>query len=92
MSDEIKFLTAVQVAARYGRPVSWIYTCKELKECAVKIGKFLHFRESDLLELENKRRHSRRGFDLEARRTVIRLKKEEETKNKRPFKLKMDIL
>ena len=92
MADETKFLTADQVAARYGRPISWIYTCKELKACAVKIGKYLHFRESDLLALEEKRRFSKRGFDLEARRNVIRQKKESEIKNKRPFKLKMDIL
>lgn len=88
-----KFLTALQVAERYGRPVNWIYTCKELQECKVKIGKYIFFRESDLLALEEKRSKSPRGFDLkQSKEIVIRQTEESKANTDARKRLKMDIL
>lgn len=45
-----KFLTAKQVADRYGQSLKWVYGCLTLPRR--KVGKYLVFREGELEEFE----------------------------------------
>jgi hypothetical protein len=74
MSDETKeptkWLSAQQVADRYGLTRNWVYHCKELMEIAKKFGKYLKFPLEGVLEYEQTRQHGRKhgpgatGYDL----------------------------
>lgn len=52
---EERTLSATQVAARYGLKPAWVYHCAELQAIAFKVGKYLRYRESDLLKFEKER-------------------------------------
>lgn len=49
---EVRYLTAKQVAARYGQRLSWVYGCRTLPRR--KVGKYLVFREDELEEFEKR--------------------------------------
>jgi predicted DNA-binding transcriptional regulator AlpA len=66
------FLTSQEVADRYGFSQHWVYRCKDLRKLAVKIGKRLLWRESDLLALEEYRSGpGHKGQNLQWRRELI---------------------
>lgn len=50
---EPRFLTAKQVAARYGRSLKWVYENRTIPRR--KIGKFVMFREDELDAWERRR-------------------------------------
>ncbi len=58
-----KYLSAHDVAERYGRPVTWVYSCKKIPRR--KVGKYLMFLESDLSLFEDYRKEINRGFYME---------------------------
>lgn len=103
MTDKPKFLTALQVAERYGLTVDWVYGCKELQQYKRKVGKYVMYAESDLEKFEDYREQWPRtpssgkkpgsqGYPIKQR--LMRLKQEStEAKKNKPkrFKLKFDI-
>lgn len=46
----VRFLTAREVAERYGQRLSWVYGCRSLPRR--KVGKYLIFREDELEDFE----------------------------------------
>src|SRR5262245_432521 len=44
--SEVRYLTAAQVAERYGLTLNWVYGCRSLPRR--KIGKYLRFRLDEL--------------------------------------------
>lgn len=70
--------------------VGWVYNDPYLQHIALRFGKFLRFRESDLEGFERSRSNNR-GFDIIMRRKLHEadLKKAEAERPK--FKLLMDI-
>ncbi len=74
MSREVKYLSAKQVAERYGLTVQWVWKCKALPRR--KVGKYLMFREDELERFELYRNHAPnvkgRGYSIPTIKTVIR--------------------
>ncbi len=60
MSDS-RYLSAKEVAERYGLSVNWVYGCRTLPRR--KVGKYLRFLESDLEQWEKKLPESIRTFN-----------------------------
>ncbi len=60
MSRDVRYLSAKDVAERYGRPLKWVYKCKDLPRR--KIGKYLTYREDELEKFEKRRNSASRGF------------------------------
>ncbi len=60
LKGESRYLTAVEVAERYGMTLGWVYRCKKLPHR--KVGKYLVFREDELEKFEQYRREEPRGF------------------------------
>lgn len=58
------FLSAAQVAARYGQKRKWVYGCKQLQDISIKIGKFLFYRLEDIEVFEARRTEPKHGFAL----------------------------
>ena len=48
--EKPRYLSAQEVAERYGLTVSWVYGCRTLPRR--KVGKYLRFREDELEEFE----------------------------------------
>ncbi len=65
---EERTLSARQVADRYGLTEQWVYHCLELQHIAFKVGKYLRYRESDLVKFEKaraaKQETERKGYRL----------------------------
>ncbi len=63
MSEE-RYLTAQQVADRYNLSLQWVYGCRSLPRR--KVGKYLRFLESDLIDWEKRQTGSGRvyGFHI----------------------------
>jgi len=59
-----KYLSAAQVAKRYGLTTNWVYGCRSLPRR--KVGKYLRFLESELEEWEKRQAPSSRvyGFHI----------------------------
>lgn len=83
------YLTIEEVAARYGRPVKWVYRCKGLNKYRRHAGKYLVFRLQDLIEFEEARsKTENRGFSVKVMRPHV----ERAVTGKPVNPLKMDIL
>lgn len=71
---EIKYLSAEDVALRYGRTVGWVQRCKMLPKR--KAGKFLVFREDELERFESYRNNhpniKGRGYHIPTKKSVMR--------------------
>ena len=59
------WLSAKQVARRYGMTVEWVYKCRDLRPYGTKFGKYLRFRLSDIHKFEEGRENARRGWTKE---------------------------
>lgn len=55
MSEKPRYLSAKQVAERYGVSPQWPYRCKDLQKYRRKIGQYVRFLESDLELFEKER-------------------------------------
>lgn len=67
-----KLYSVAEVATRYGLSRAWVYRCKDLQRIAFKVGKYLRWRESDLLAMEEYRQTQPRGHRLGPRKNLIR--------------------
>lgn len=90
MPDE-KLYSVKEVAKRYGLSVAWVYRCEDLRCIAFKVGKYLRWRESDLLAMEEYRRFTPSGFDLGARKNIIRQRTTNSQLEQARKNLKFDI-
>lgn len=90
MPDE-KLYSVKEVSQRYGLSVAWVYRCQDLRCIAFKVGKYLRWRESDLLAMEEYRRFTPSGFDLAARKEIIRRKANNRQQEEARKKLLFDI-
>lgn len=69
----VRYLTAEEVAERYGRSVGWVHRCKKLPRR--KIGKYLAFREDELEKFEKDRSNQGRGFFIRQDLKATKLQK-----------------
>lgn len=101
-STEDRYLTAKEVAKRYGLSVQWVYHCEALKPYRRYLGrKLIRFRESDLEKFEAYRaqwpretvsgkRSGARGKHIE-NQDVIRQTSSDERLEEARKRLKFDI-
>lgn len=87
----VRFLTPKQVAERYGLTVKWVYGCHALQAIAIRCGKYLRYRESDLVEKFETTRSSRRGYQIIMRRIGLEAERRKAEAKRPKFKLKFDI-
>ncbi len=60
LTGDVRYLTAQEVAERYGLTLAWVYRCKKLPRR--KVGKYLVFREDELESFEQYRNIQPCGF------------------------------
>lgn len=73
MSESPKYLTAQQVADRYGMNIRWVYGCRSLPRR--KLGKSLRFLESDLETWEKRHTGNTRVFTFHHFETTAVIRK-----------------
>jgi hypothetical protein len=71
--DGVRYLSAADVAERYGRPLQWVYKCEKLPKR--KIGKYLVYREDELEIFEEYRKGQGRGFFIRHSAQATKLQK-----------------
>lgn len=95
MNDAPKYLTAQQVADRYGMSIRWVYGCRSLPRR--KLGKSLRFLESELETWEKRHTGNTRVFTFHhfESRPVIRKHRDypptSRGKDGEPFVLAFDM-
>ena len=83
-----KYLSPKEVAERYGLSVAWVYRCADLQAISFKVGKYLRWRESDLIAMEEYRDKQPRGYRLSERAVMRQTDKIEQAKRKLKFDIK----
>ena len=69
----VRYLSAKEVAERYGRTVGWVHRCLKLPRR--KMGKYLVFREDELEDFEQYRKGQGRGFFIRPDSEATKLQK-----------------
>jgi predicted DNA-binding transcriptional regulator AlpA len=94
-SVPVRYLTAKDVAERYGLSIRWVYSCLTLPRR--KVGRYLRFLESDLEIWEKRQAPSSRvyGFHIFESKPIIgkprvRFTKKEIEQEKKGFELQFD--
>jgi predicted DNA-binding transcriptional regulator AlpA len=88
-----RLLSPKDLAKRYGLTTAWVYRCADLRKLSFKVGKYLRWRESDIIALEEYRGTiAKRGFDLKHKSEVIRLLSNTTEESRKRVKLLFDIL
>lgn len=86
-----RYLSAQQIADRYGLTRQWVYQCVKLRKYARNVGKYVMWRESDLEKFESERSKTQ-GFDLEHFMRYTAMTKAQERKARsKAFRLKFDM-
>ncbi len=73
LKGDTRYLTASEVAERYGRTLGWVYRCEKLPRR--KVGKYLVFREDELESFESYRNIQPCGFFIRHDPQATRLQK-----------------
>lgn len=85
---EDTWLTAKDVARRYGMAIEWVYHCKDLRPYGRKMGKYLRFSLSNLRRFEESRENVSRGWTTDY---LMRPNYRAVLQGKKPFTLLFDM-
>lgn len=58
------FLSAQNVADRYGLTRKWVYGCKQLQDISIKVGRYRLYKLEDIEAFEQRRTTPASGFQL----------------------------